>query len=382
MLIDINKIIISDRIRQDFGNIEELANDIKENGLINPPVVTPIQDGQCKLLAGERRIRAMKSLGYQQVEVRPMAVRDAEHQLDIEIAENAIRKDWTMTEMLEIARRKERMSAIKAKENQARKDGSVSSNLTELVDSRKDASEVIGVSTGQYSKMKTIEDNRNLLDPSDFADWDEGRLSTNKAFQKVKAERDRLKRESEAAIQTAENLSLLVNKYPELEDFIEGGMVDKDLLTSLLNGMSSADKDEFLDMFAKEKIVDNTDYELKEKQQALLRQIKDWESSHEKDMELLSKERKKNQELNKELEKYKENDPDSKRRKMLKDNALMFCSRINTFIQDVGGYVWLTDHINELDELDRSGFIRAINAIGKWADTMEYNINKKEMEIK
>ena len=37
MLIDINRINVSDRIRKDFGDIEELASDLKENGLINPP---------------------------------------------------------------------------------------------------------------------------------------------------------------------------------------------------------------------------------------------------------------------------------------------------------------------------------------------------------
>jgi hypothetical protein len=37
-------------------------------------------------------------------------------------------------------------------------------------------------------KEISIVDNKDLLTPEDFADWDEGKLSTNKAFQKVKAE--------------------------------------------------------------------------------------------------------------------------------------------------------------------------------------------------
>ncbi|OAA87593.1 ParB N-terminal domain-containing protein [Clostridium ljungdahlii] len=54
MLVDIDKVIVDKRIRKDFGNITELAEDIKENGLINPPVVTP----KFQLIAGERRLRA------------------------------------------------------------------------------------------------------------------------------------------------------------------------------------------------------------------------------------------------------------------------------------------------------------------------------------
>lgn len=97
MLIDISKIKVAERIRKDFGNIKELADDIKENGLINPPVVTP----DFELIAGERRLRAMKYLGYEQVEVRVMTAKDALHQLKLEISENENRKDFNFTEKME-----------------------------------------------------------------------------------------------------------------------------------------------------------------------------------------------------------------------------------------------------------------------------------------
>lgn len=97
-----------------------------------------------------------------------------------------MRKDWTKTEMLEIARRKERMSAIKAKQNQeASRFGGVR-EFSETVDSSMEAAKVIGVSDNTYRRMKTIDENRSLLTPADFEDWDEGRLSTNKAYNKIK----------------------------------------------------------------------------------------------------------------------------------------------------------------------------------------------------
>lgn len=40
-----------------------------------------------------------------------------------------------------------------------------------------------GVSGETMRKEMQIVDNKDLLTPEDFADWDEGRLSTNKAFQ-------------------------------------------------------------------------------------------------------------------------------------------------------------------------------------------------------
>lgn len=43
-----------------------------------------------------------------------------------------------------------------------------------------------------YRKEKYIVDNRNSLTPEDFAEWDEGKLFTNKAFQKIKEEKENI----------------------------------------------------------------------------------------------------------------------------------------------------------------------------------------------
>lgn len=56
-------------------------------------------------------------------------------------------------------------------------------------------SEKLGIgSRDTYRKEKYIVDNKDSLTPEDFADWDEGKLSTNKAYQKIKAE---LKRQND-----------------------------------------------------------------------------------------------------------------------------------------------------------------------------------------
>lgn len=47
--------------------------------------------------------------------------------------------------------------------------------------------EKVGIGSGkQYEKEKYIVDNADTLTPEDFADWDEGKLSTNKAYLKIK----------------------------------------------------------------------------------------------------------------------------------------------------------------------------------------------------
>lgn len=159
MLIEIEKIKIKDRIRKDFGNIQELADDIKENGLINPPVITP---DTYELITGERRIRAMKLLGYKQIEVRPMAVKDAEHQLNLEISENEARKDFSKTERIDYARRLERIESLKAKGRMS--DGGKGREISDLRGRTRDvvASKLDIGSGKQYEKRNILWKIRNL----------------------------------------------------------------------------------------------------------------------------------------------------------------------------------------------------------------------------
>ena len=83
------------------------------------------------------------------------------------------------------------------------------------------------------------------------------------------------------------------------------------------------------------------------------------------------------QDLRKQMENIKRDDPSEKYVKKLQNSVLTFCAKVSTFIEQVGGYVWLTDQINEIPELEREGYIKAVHTIKSWADTMEYNINNK-----
>lgn len=226
MLIEIEKIKIKNRIRKDFGNIQELADDIKENGLINPPVITP---DTYELITGERRIRAMKLLGYEQIEVRPMAVKDAEHQLNLEISENESRKDFSKAERIDYARRLERIESLKAKERQATSTGGVNPQLRQISDRAENkrtdetVSEKLGIgSRDTYRKERYIVDNKDSLSSEDFTNWDEGRLSTNKVFQKIKIEKEKLEKENKILESQKRISDELVAQYKsQSEEYME-----------------------------------------------------------------------------------------------------------------------------------------------------------------
>jgi ParB-like chromosome segregation protein Spo0J len=88
---------IGDRVRKDMGDLEALAASIREHGLLHPPAVT--SDGL--LIAGHRRIQACAHLGMTAIPVRLIDVADL---LSAERDENQVRKDFTPSEAVAVAR--------------------------------------------------------------------------------------------------------------------------------------------------------------------------------------------------------------------------------------------------------------------------------------
>lgn len=64
-IVDISSITVGERIRKEFGDIDALAASIDELGLLHPIII----DKHHKLLAGERRLRAAKKLGWTTIPV-------------------------------------------------------------------------------------------------------------------------------------------------------------------------------------------------------------------------------------------------------------------------------------------------------------------------
>ncbi len=93
MTVNINDIVVKNRYRKDLGDINSLSEDIKTNGLINPITITDTNE----LIAGERRLEALKLLGTDLVPCHVASV-DSEGALFLEYAENDERKPFTPTE--------------------------------------------------------------------------------------------------------------------------------------------------------------------------------------------------------------------------------------------------------------------------------------------
>ena len=85
--------------RKDFDEtaLSELADSIAQHGLIQPIVVKPTAQGRYSIIAGERRWRACRMAGLNEV---PVIIKDADEQTLMEIAliENLQREDLNAVE--------------------------------------------------------------------------------------------------------------------------------------------------------------------------------------------------------------------------------------------------------------------------------------------
>lgn len=160
-------ISIGDRVRKDMGDIAALAQSIQTHGLIHPPAVTP--DGV--LIAGHRRILACMHLGWEDIQVRTIAV---DNLLAAERDENEVRKAFTPSEAVAVARAIEdqlkaasfarRSAAVKAWKAKKRIEKAKESSICDHVDESSTstrhlsmpAAAAVGMCRQRYEQAKAV----------------------------------------------------------------------------------------------------------------------------------------------------------------------------------------------------------------------------------
>jgi N6-adenosine-specific RNA methylase IME4 len=110
--LPIDAIRVGERHRKDLGDIDGLAANIAELGLLHPIVIRP--DGT--LIVGERRLRAAQALGWSEI---PVTVVDLDSVVRGEYAENSFRQNFTLSEAVAIKRALEPLEKAAARQRQA-----------------------------------------------------------------------------------------------------------------------------------------------------------------------------------------------------------------------------------------------------------------------
>lgn len=145
--------------------IDELAQSIKQYGILQPLVVTK-KDGQYLIIAGERRYRAAKGAGLTHLPVLVRSLKDLER-LEISLIENVQRVDLSpMEQAISIARLNEQfnisLQEIAVRLGKAHTTIVNSIRLLQLPDFARQALEEGKISEGHARAVLSLKDNESL----------------------------------------------------------------------------------------------------------------------------------------------------------------------------------------------------------------------------
>jgi len=167
--------------RRTLGDLTDLALSIREHGLLNPIIVEAAAAGRYRILAGERRFSACRSLGRETV---TCIVRSVEEQsrLALQLIENMHRKDLSPVEEARGMRRL----------------------MEEFNLSQRDLAQRVGKSVGAVNQTLRILD----LDPAILADLQTSEHASKSVLLEIAKEADPLKQRDLAAQAQAGHLTV------------------------------------------------------------------------------------------------------------------------------------------------------------------------------
>lgn len=191
------------------------------------------------------------------------------------------------------------------------------------------------------------------------------------------------------SVDTLQNYKILADMIPELDELVTTGIVTKTTALAIMRNLSEDEQVELISsMDTTKKITKNevqkyineikqlkenppipSDYE------STKRELQDYKKDYKNLMTQFDEKVSELQSLRKQIENMKITEPTEQYNKKLKDSTIFFCSKVADFIEKTGGYVWLTDHLNELPDYEKKSYISAVNAVYSWADTLLNNIN-------
>ena len=327
-----NQEFFDDISGQDYENFKK---SIQEEGIISEIIVAP----DMTIISGHQRYKAAKDLGMKMVPIRIREdLIDEDKKLKVLLAAN-----FGRTKNDEVKQRKVAVEYVKlcgykhgGDRNSKRQVGTLKLSLSEIA-------RQLGTSERNLQRALSIE--RNLTDSMKEL-LDTGIISKTLAADTIAS---LSLQEQEELISSLDTTKRITQK--EMQKYID------EIHSLKANPPKPSDYD------------------------STKRQLEDYKKDYSNLHSQFEDKVKELQDLRKQMENIKRDDPSEQYAKKLQNSVLTFCAKVSTFIEQVGGYVWLTDQINEIPELEREGYIKAVHTIKSWADTMECNINNKVKEI-
>lgn len=313
------------------NDYENFKSSIQEEGIISEIIVAP----DMTIISGHQRYKAAKDLGIKMVPIRIREdLIDEDKKLKVLLAANFGRTKNDEAKQRKVAVEYVRLCGYA--NGGDRKSDSHNENVKMTLD---EIARHLGTSKANLTRALSIE--RNLTDSMKEL-LDTGIISKTLAADTIASLSPQEQEELISSLDTTQRIT-----QKEMKKYID------EIRSLKANPPKPADYD------------------------STKRQLEDYKKDYSNLHSQFENKVKELQDLRKQMENIKKEDPSEQYAKKLQNSVLTFCAKISTFIEQVGGYIWLTDQINEIPELEREGYIKAVHAIKSWADTMEYNINNK-----
>ena len=204
-----------------------------------------------------------------------------------------------------------------------------------------------------------------------------------------KITQEQLASQMDMDVRTLQNYKMLADMIPELDELVTTGIVTKTTALAMMRSLSEDEQIELISSMDTTKKITKNEVQkyineinrLKENPpipfdyESTKRELQDYKKDYKNLMTQFDEKVSELQSLRKQIENMKVTEPTEQYNKKLKDSTIFFCSKVADFIEKTGGYVWLTDHLNELPDYEKKSYISAVNAVYLWADTLLKNIN-------
>lgn len=312
---------------------EEFKNSIKEEGIISEIIVAP----DMTIISGHQRYKAAKELGIKMIPIR--------------IREDLIDEDKKLKVLLAA-------NFGRSKNNDAKQ--------------RKVAVEYVrlcGYKNGEIGK------NRSQLSQSGNPE----KLTLDQIANQLGTSKTNLTRA----------LSIERNLTESMKELLDTGVISKTVASDVIASLSKDEQEELIksmDITKKitQKEVQQYINEIKQLKEnppipsdydSTKRELQDYKNDYNNLKSQFNEKVSELQELRKQIENMKVTEPTEQYNKKLKDSTIFFCSKVADFIEKVGGYVWLSDHLNELPDYERKSYVNAVKTIYAWAENLLSNIN-------
>ena len=106
-----------------------------------------------------------------------------------------------------------------------------------------------------------------------------------------------------------------------------------------------------------------------------------WKKDYHKEQERVGEKNKEILELQDRIKRLQEQTVLEQNNQDMTASAIMFALQCRNFIEAVGGYVFISEHLNELPERERVGYLKAVQAVHDWSHILQENMERGNSEL-